>query len=337
MSEKRSERGSANEAGSPVPRVSVLLPAYNGESSVARAVKSIQRQTFAAWELLVCDDGSSDGSYAVCERLSREDARIRLLRNPKNLGLASTMNRLVAEARGELCAIQEQDDESVPERLALEVDAMDRHPEAGVVSGLAAWRNDEGEIFAHFPYLLEIGRPYPSDRDELIRFLYVEQSKIANAAAMIRRSLFVEAGLSYDEGARMAIDWQFFVDAAHRASVVGIPTVLVHMARGRRRESLTKNKRLQHAEARRCIRVLYRRYANDSTSPINRALYRCAMATQRVLEARYFGRLRGLGLLAVAFLHQPTHKRGWKTLREFGGRAVGRVRAPGSEGRKVAS
>jgi glycosyltransferase involved in cell wall biosynthesis len=307
------------------PRVSVLLPVYDGAACVERAIRSIQTQTFTDWELVICDDGSHDGSFQICRALSEGDERILLLRNPENRGLAATMNRLVREAKGELCAIQEQDDESVPERLRLEVEAMDRHPDAGVSSGVAAWRNRAGEVWAHFPWFLKMGGGYPTDRDELIRFLYVDQSKIVNAAAMIRRSLFTNHGLRYDEQARMAIDWQFFVDAAHRAPVVGIPAVLVYMSRGSNRGSLTTRTPLRYAEARRCIRLLYERYRNDPASPIDRRLYRRAMAAQRMQEARRFGRVRGLGLLALSLWHQPTNRKAWKTLREFGLHAAGRL------------
>ena len=96
------------------PRVSVLLPVYDGAASVERAIRSIQAQTFTDWELVICDDGSHDDSFQICRSLSEEDERIRLLRNPENRGLAATMNHLVSEAKGELCAIQEQDDESAP-------------------------------------------------------------------------------------------------------------------------------------------------------------------------------------------------------------------------------
>jgi glycosyltransferase involved in cell wall biosynthesis len=324
----------ASDATGRSPRVSVLVPVYQGERWVEAAIRSIQAQTFSDWELVVCDDGSTDASYAVCERLCREDPRLRLIRNPQNRGLAATMNRLVRESRGELCAVQEQDDRSVPDRLRLEVDAMDRNPHAGVVSGVAEWLDENDRVWAVYPQFLMDGGAYPNERDDLIRYLYVDQSKVVNAAAMIRRALFAEAGLSFDEEARMAIDWQFFVDVAHRAMVYGIPAVLVKMARGKHRQSLTVQKRLQYTQARRCIRLLYERYRNDPRSPIDRRLYRRAMATERVLEARYYGRLRGLALLGLAFWYQPTHARGWKTVREFSASALRRV---GLRGKAVTS
>jgi glycosyltransferase involved in cell wall biosynthesis len=302
------------------PRVSVVLPVYNGANFIERAVRSIQSQTFQDWELLICDDGSRDDSLRICRALEAEDPRIHVFANPRNAGIAATLNRLLREARGEFYAIQEQDDSSVPERLEWEVAELDRHPEVGVVSGVAAWLGDDQKVFTHFPWFLYQGRPFPDVRKELIEFLFVQQSKIVNAAAMVRMSLVRDAGLRYDEGARMSVDFQFFVDAAHRMGVVGIPRVLVFMARGTHRESLTKHKELQYREAWRCLRILYERYRRDRTSPINLSLYRRAMAFQLRMEARFFGRLRGARRLAASLLLDPRDRDSWSTVQEFWGR-----------------
>ena len=171
------------------------------------------------------------------------------------------------------------------------------------------------------------GWRYPTDRDELIRFLYVDQSKIVNAAAMIRRSLFTNHGLRYDEQARMAIDWQFFVNAAHRAPVVGIPAVLVYMSRGSDRSSLTTRKPLQYSEARRCIRLLYERYRNDPASPIDRRLYQRAMSAQRTQEARALragSRARAARSRTLASAHEP------ESVEDAAGVRASRRRPPGT-------
>src|SRR5262245_26431717 len=314
--------------GAGSPRVSVILPVYNGAESVERAIRSIQSQTFPDWELLICDDGSRDDSLGLCRAFEARDPRIRILANPRNLGIAATLNRLLSEARGEFYAIQEQDDAAVPERLEWEVAELERHPEAGVVSGVAAWLGDDQKAFAHVPRFLWKGRPYPPVREEVIEFLYVQQSKVVNAAAMVRMSLLRD-GLRYDEGARMSIDFQFFVDAAHRMSVVGVPRELVFMARGKERESATRHKELQFREARRCLKILYERYRRDPTSPINLSLYRKAMAYQLRIEARYYGRLRGALALAGSLLLAPRDRKSWETVEDFWGRL--RRRAVGAE------
>jgi glycosyltransferase involved in cell wall biosynthesis len=310
-----------------MPRVSVVLPVFNGEAFVEGAIQSIQNQTYSDWELLVCDDGSQDGSVLVCDSLAERDARIKVVRNEHNLGLAATMNRLVGLAGGEYCAIQEQDDLSLPQRLEAEVDELDRHPDVAVVSGIAGWMNDAGEVRGYFPWFLKTGGQYPTARDELIRYLYVYQSKIANPAAMVRMALFNSRHLRFDESARMAIDFQFFVDAAHLSGVRGVQSVLVHVRRGKERNSLTSHKALQFQEARRCIRILYDRYRDQPDSPIDSRLYRLAMGNQLLLEARYYGPRAGVGRLLRSLWLWKTHRRAWKTAREFVVRAARFVEA----------
>jgi glycosyltransferase involved in cell wall biosynthesis len=300
----------------PAPLVSVVLPVYNGAAFVEQAVHSILEQTLVDWELLIVDDGSLDDSRQICENLARSESRVRVYANEQNLGLARTMNRLVALSGGKYIAVQEQDDISEPGRLALEAGVLDAQPEVGLVSGVAAWMDGEGKIFNHFPGLLHRGEQYPQDRAGMVRFLYTEQCKVANAACMFRRTLVEAIPGPFDPAARMSIDWQFFLHAAHLQRIHGIPQVLVRMRRGGGHRSLTANKDLQFREARRCIQKIHARYRDRRDSPVKRN-YRRAMATQLVLEARSRGGLRGLALLGLAFLYCPPHAGAQQTLRDF--------------------
>jgi hypothetical protein len=139
----------------------------------------------------------------------------------------------------------------------------------------------------------------------MVRYLYVEQCKVVNAACMIRRSVLDRVTGPFDPEACMSIDWQFFLHAAHFTKFWGIPEVLVYMRRDQDHHHLSSNKELQFREARRCIRLVYEKYRNDPASPINRDLYRKAMSTEMVLESKYYGRLRGLGLLGKALAYGP--------------------------------
>jgi glycosyltransferase involved in cell wall biosynthesis len=301
----------------PAPLVSVVLPVWNGAAFVEQAVRSILQQSFDDWELVMVDDGSRDDSRQICENLARAQPRLRVYANDQNLGLARTMNRLVALSRGKYIAVQEQDDFSEPGRLALEVAALEAQPQVGLVSGVAAWLDNEGKVFNHFPGLLHRGGQYPQDLAEMVRFLYTEQCKVANAACMFRRALADQIPGPFDSEARMSIDWQFFLHAAHLQRIYGIPQVLVRMRRGARHRSLTGEKDLQFREGRRCIQKIHLQYRDRRDSPVKRS-YHQAMATQLVLEARARGGLRGLALLGLAFLHCPPHAGARQTLREFG-------------------
>jgi glycosyltransferase involved in cell wall biosynthesis len=295
--------------------VSVLLPVYNGVRDVERAVRSIQQQTLGNWELLIQDDGSTDGTLELCKALAASDERISVSANGRNLGLAPTMNRLVSEARGRYSAIQEQDDRSTLNRLALEVEVLESDPEVGLVSGIAAWVDDDDQVISHFPGMLSQGKPFPRDRLEMVRLLYVEQCKVVNAACMFRQSAVASMSPPFDEVAKMSIDWQFFVHLAHKWRVHGIPEVLVHMKRGKQHVHMTRNWALRYAEARRCIRVLYQHYRREESSPIDHRLYRQAMASELALEGRFYGRARGVLLILRAIAYDPASHHAWRAAR----------------------
>ena len=114
--------------------VSVVISTFNGGAYLQTAIQSILRQTYASWELLVIDDGSTDGSVAAAQaRFS--DERIRWFRQP-NQGKPVAMNLALRELRGEFYALQDADDVSLPHRLEALVAAMRNHPSvAGVFSG----------------------------------------------------------------------------------------------------------------------------------------------------------------------------------------------------------
>jgi glycosyltransferase involved in cell wall biosynthesis len=111
-----------------MPTVSVLMPVYNAESYLAEAVESILRQTFADFEFLVIDDGSTDRSGAILAGYAARDRRVRLTSRP-NTGYTVALNELLGLASGELVARMDADDVALPHRLERQVDYLRAHPE----------------------------------------------------------------------------------------------------------------------------------------------------------------------------------------------------------------
>lgn len=97
------------------PAVSVVLPAYNREASIAAAIQSVLRQSWRDFELIVVDDGSTDATLARAREMS--DPRLRVIASPRNAGPSAARNRGLAEARGDWIAFQDSDDEWLPEKL----------------------------------------------------------------------------------------------------------------------------------------------------------------------------------------------------------------------------
>jgi len=114
------------------PQFSVILPTYNGEATLVRAVESVRSQTDHDWELVAVDDGSTDSSFDLLEEAASNDERIRVFRTSNSGGPARPRNKAIAEARGRALCLLDQDDYWLPEKLELERPLLDQ-PEVGIV------------------------------------------------------------------------------------------------------------------------------------------------------------------------------------------------------------
>ncbi|MEW4571272.1 glycosyltransferase [Tautonia sp. JC769] len=126
------------------PTVSVQMAAYNAERYVAEAVESILAQTFADFEFLIIDDGSTDQTRAILERYGQADRRIRIISRP-NRGIVETRNELLGLGRGEFVAIMDADDVAMPLRLERQVDYLRQHPECLAVGSAVRVIDPDGD------------------------------------------------------------------------------------------------------------------------------------------------------------------------------------------------
>jgi glycosyltransferase involved in cell wall biosynthesis len=113
------------------PLVSVLMATYNGERYIRQSIDSILSQSFADFELIVVDDGSSDKTPEILR--SYRDSRLRILRNASNLGVVGSRNRAFAASRGTYVVSHDHDDLSRPRRIEKQVGYLDSHPETMLV------------------------------------------------------------------------------------------------------------------------------------------------------------------------------------------------------------
>ena len=119
-----------------MPLVSVIMGVYNDSKTLEAAIDSILNQSFQDLELIICDDASTDKTPLVFEKY-RSHPKIVLLKNEKNLGLAESLNRCLALARGEYIARQDADDTSLPERFEKQREYLKSHPETQVLGTFA--------------------------------------------------------------------------------------------------------------------------------------------------------------------------------------------------------
>ncbi len=124
------------------PHVTAIMIFLNGEKFIAEAIDSIIAQTFTDWELVLVDDGSTDGSTAIAKSYAeRYPGKIHYTEHPghENRGMSASRNRGIAMARGEYIAFLDCDDVWLPRRLEVHVDILDAHPEVAMVMGATMW------------------------------------------------------------------------------------------------------------------------------------------------------------------------------------------------------
>lgn len=183
--------------------VSVLLSVFNGAATVARAVESIQQQTFGDWELIAVDDGSTDESASILEGLAEHDARIRVMRNDRNRGLAASLNVAFRASQGALLARMDADDVSLPRRFAQEVAYLAAHPDIAVVGGAAEVIGGDGTIMQR-----------PTQHAEMVAAIYA-RNPLIHPSVMMRREVLEQLG-GYDESFRRAQDYDLWLRAHSR-------------------------------------------------------------------------------------------------------------------------
>lgn len=177
------------------PRVSVLLPAFNALATLPRAVKSIRQQTFADWELLVVDDGSTDGTGEWLQAQAAQEPRLKVIAQPHG-GIVAALNRGLAAARGEFIARMDADDESLPERLTEQVKLLDAQPDIGVVSSLVEFAGDRAASQGYALHVDWLNSVVTPEQISLNRFV---ESPFAHPSVMFRRELVARHG-GYRDG-----------------------------------------------------------------------------------------------------------------------------------------
>lgn len=197
------------------PALSVVVPTYNAARYVREALASVLAQDFEDFELLVVDDGSSDGTAAVLQEIAA-DPRVRLLRNERNTGLIATLHRAYGECRAPLIARMDSDDLCAPTRLRRQVEFLQAHPDVAIVGGAIRFFGNVAPNVFRFPLAHEDIRP-----------AMLFYCPLAHPALMFRRELFDQGLLRYDDAFRHAEDYHLWSRLLLKARAANLPDVVL--------------------------------------------------------------------------------------------------------------
>ncbi|HTU02711.1 MAG TPA: glycosyltransferase, partial [Candidatus Sulfotelmatobacter sp.] len=203
---------------SPSPPLSVVMAAYNAERYLEHALESILGQSFGDLELIVIDDGSTDGTSGILERTSRRDERLHIVHQP-NRGVIAALNRGCGLARGRYIARMDADDIALSDRFARQIAFLESHPVVAVLGTAVDLINDKGVPIrrARFPL---------HDR-QIKQVLSAGANCISHPAVMMRKDAFVAVG-GYRPPFLHAEEYDLWLRTAEYYALANLPEVLLH-------------------------------------------------------------------------------------------------------------
>jgi GT2 family glycosyltransferase len=276
------------------PLVSVVLPTYNRRATLGRAIDSVLTQTMEDLELLVVDDGSSDGTKTLVRGL--EDTRVRFLRLPGNHGAPYARNRGIEAARGRYIAFQDSDDQWSPELLATHLQRLKQCPNARASCVAALRIHANGRVQA-VPKRTRLPRDTCGD---LSREL-LEGSFIGTPMLLAERRLLLQAGLFDESLDHLLEDWEL----ALRLSAL---TPIVFTRRALHRCILSPDSISQRAlprTTRATQAILSKHRARFRAHPAAMAVQYLKLASYALRTGSRLPALEFLGRAAVAGLRSP--------------------------------
>jgi glycosyltransferase involved in cell wall biosynthesis len=250
-----------------MPRVSVIIPTYNCSRYLPEAVESALAQTYQDYEIVIADDGSTDGTQ---ELINRWDGRL-VYAFQENRGLSAARNFAVSRASGEFLAYLDADDVWFPDKLERQVRFMTENRQCGLVHGDVSIIDEDGEVI-HRRYNVECKRVIHQGKclEGLIHY-----STVVVPSVMERRACFEEVG-GFDETLRSVEDYLHWVQIAlggHEFGYIEEPVAMYRWRSG----SLSRNESQMTEAMVRVCRILL----NDPKLRLHES-----QSVRRVLEAR---------------------------------------------------
>jgi len=275
---------------SAVPAVSVIMAVFNGAKLLPETLASLQAQTLTDWELVAVDDCSTDDSVDVLERLG--DPRIRVIRAERNGGPVVARNRAFAEARGRYVAGLDQDDISLPQRLAWQMSYLDTQPDVALVSCATDLLIEGERMVGNWP------RPLTP---LLIDWLMLVQNPIAWSSVMFRADAARQLDPFERPEMRFVEDFDLYQRLRPFGRIAQIDAVLMLYRCHAGGASHVYNGTMRaHAEL--LLRERHAALLGDAEPDVAALLVRHVMAREPVGDIETLNRLfAGIGILRAAF------------------------------------
>lgn len=210
------------------PLVTVLICAYNSEKYIEDCLNAIIKQTYYHLDILVINDGSTDNTLTILDKISRRDERIRIENNETNLGFITSLNKGLALAKGKYIAKTDSDDITEPQWIEKIINEMEKRPDIlamGCDMKILSEENN-GSILALTASHGEIWEK-PREHQEIIKAMLF-YSPINNPTAIMRTDIYQKYGLSFNSNYLHAEDYKFWLEVSRLGKLANYPEALVN-------------------------------------------------------------------------------------------------------------
>lgn len=287
-----------------MPKVSVILPTYNREALLRQAVTSVFEQTFIDWELIIADDGSTDGTRTYLDEL--RDSRVRSVLLDHSGNPSRVRNAAIALARGEWIAFLDSDDLWLPTKLKLQLDRLAANPASRWSCTGVGFIDEHGA-----PIPQRAGAPYGAQSGWILEQLLTFTAAATMPTLMVHTSLLDDVA-GFDEALVLREDYDLELRLAAHSEIHALPEALT-LVRDHQDRTTTR-KRV--ADLHRGTERVLRKAARTATSKTVRAICRRQCATQLVHRARTLSREgehgAALGSAARAIRDAPLASEVWR-------------------------
>ena len=211
-----------------IPKISVLMPNYNCERYIRKAIESILEQTYEDFELIIVDDCSTDGSWQIIQEYVKKDSRVRAYKNEKNQGIPKTRNRAVSLANGEYLAQMDSDDISFKDRFEKQMALFLENDVVG--SDIVLIDQNDRKVGTREYCFNSIGR------------VILKESPLANPTTIFKRELIDKYG-NYDENCSFGEDYDLWLRFYSKgAKFSGVSEVLYYYRQHSGQSKYTRTK-----------------------------------------------------------------------------------------------
>lgn len=199
------------------PTVSILMPVYNASAYLAEAVTSILRQTFSDFELIIINDGSSDNSLNIISNFL-SDTRIRVINNPKNLGLICSLHKGLFECKGKYIARMDADDICDLQRLERQTEFLNKHDEIDILGGAIQYFGKTRK-----PFIYQFPLTHDAIWSSMLFFC-----PLAHPTIMFRRTLIDNKLIHFDNNYKHAEDYHLWSKLLKKIRAANLMEVVLH-------------------------------------------------------------------------------------------------------------